>query len=320
KKMNRIVDHTPLNFNPSTYRNQFTVKRQFLDQVIYPVSSKITTSINLLAYPELYNLSFKIDQILFGEKGSGFLSLIQRLRNFVPLAKSSVFIQGCGLGQEALDWYKLGVSSVVAMDLFNFEKGWDQISQQCQNISVNFINGDFCHTQLESQIFDIISSFAVWEHVRDFDSLLKETKRLIKPDGIVLSGFGPLWHTYSGDHFSDVGGMKNGFNHLLLNQIDYFKWVDDFDRQSSLANSDESYFEIRKHIREGLFSYLRPREYIQEVEKYFNRVYTIAIISPEALAFRSAYPSKWQQLLSLDKMLEEDLLIKSLILFLSPSH
>ena len=318
--MNKTVDHTPINFNPGTYRNQFTVKRQLLDQIVYPLSTKLTTGVNLLAYPELYNLSFKTNQLLFGEKGSGFLSLIQRLRNFVCLANSHVFIQGCGLGQEALAWSKLGVSSVVGMDLFNFEKGWEQISQQCQDVSVSFSDGDFCHTQLDGQIFDIISSFAVWEHIRDFNSMLKETKRLIKPEGTVLSAFGPLWYTFSGDHFSEAGGLENGFNHLLLNPSDYFNWVNSFESQSVWATSEESYFEIRKHISEGLFSYLRPREYIQKVEKYFTRVYTVAIISPEALAFRSAYPSKWQQLLSLDKMLEEDLLIKSLILFLSPSH
>jgi len=318
--MTNTIDHTPSNFNPNQYRQQVTVKRQFLDQLIYPISTKITTSLNLLAYPELSNLSFNADQLLFGERGSGFLALIKILKNLMSLSNSHVLIQGCGLGQEALAWSNLGVDSVVGIDLFNFDKGWQQISQQSKNTAVSFINGDFCNTQLEPQIFDIISSFAVWEHVKNFDSLLKETKRLIKPEGIVLSGFGPLWYTFSGDHFSAAGGLENGFNHLLLNQTDYFDWINSFESQSSWATSEESYFEIRKHIKEGLFSYLRPREYIQKVDIDFTRVYTMAIISPEALAFRSAYPSKWQQLLSMDKMLEEDLLIKGLVLFLVPSQ
>jgi 2-polyprenyl-3-methyl-5-hydroxy-6-metoxy-1,4-benzoquinol methylase len=315
-----MIDHTPIDFNPETYRNQHNIKRQFLDQIIYPLSTKFTTYLNLFNCPELYNLSFNTDQLLFGEKGSGFLALVQKLKSFVILKGSNVFIQGCGLGQEALAWSGVGVKSIVGMDLFNFEKGWSQISQGSQSTSIKFLDGDFCRTQLDAQIFDVISSFAVWEHVKDFDSMLKETKRLIKPNGIVLSGFGPLWHTFSGDHFSAVGGLETGFNHLLLSQSDYLNWIDSFEKQSSWATSDESYFEIRKHINEGLFSYLRPREYIEKVEKHFTRVHTIAIISPEALAFRDAYPSKWQTLLSLDQMMEEDLLIKSLVLFLSPLY
>ncbi|WP_271253142.1 class I SAM-dependent methyltransferase [Pseudanabaena sp. Chao 1811] len=315
-----MIDHTPIIFSPNTYHNQINIKRQILDQIIYPLSTKFTTYFNLFKYPELSNFSFDTDQLLFGERGSGFLSLAKKLKRLVPLKESKVFIQGCGLGQEALAWSSLGASSVLGMDLFSFEKGWSQISQSSQSTSIKFLDGDFCHTQLDTQIFDVISSFAVWEHIKDFESMLKETKRLIKPDGIVLSGFGPLWHTFSGDHFSAVGGLENGFNHLLLSQSDYFNWINSFEKQSSWATTEESYFEIRKHISEGLFSYLRPREYIQKVEKYFTRVHTITIISPEALAFRSAYPSKWQNLLSLDQMQEEDLLIKSLVLFLSPFH
>lgn len=318
--MNNLVDHTPLEFNPDQYRQQITFKRKLLDQIIYPLSTKITTSLNLLAYPELSKLSFKSDQLLFGDRGSGFLALVKILSNFISLSQSSVFIQGCGLGQEALDWSKVGVDSVVGMDLFNFEKGWQQVSQASKDTKVSFINGDFCHTQLEPQSFDVISSFAVWEHAKNFDSMLKETQRLIKPKGVVLSAFGPLWYTFSGDHFSAAGGLENGFNHLLLNQTDYFKWINSFEPQSSLATQEESYFEIRKHIYEGLFSYLRPRDYINKVEQYFTRVYTIVIISPQALAFRSAYPSKWQELLTMENIIEEDLLIKSLVLFLSPSH
>jgi SAM-dependent methyltransferase len=318
--MTQIIDHTPIDFNPTEYRNQSTVKRKVLDYIVYPFSTRLISWLKVLAYPELSKISFSTDCILFGDRGSGFISLIKILRRFVSLPTSNVLIQGCGLGQEALAWSKLGVSSCLGVDQFNFKKGWEQITQATNGTQVSFVREDICQTQLPSESFDIISSFAVWEHVRDFDALIKESRRLIKPEGVVLSAFGPLWYTYSGDHFSAAGGLENGFNHLLLNQTDYFNWIDSFQRQDSWATSEESYFEIRRHIREGMFSYLKPREYIQKVEKSFTRLYTIAIISPEALAFRSAYPYKWQQLLKQHELLEEDLLIKSLILFLSHSN
>lgn len=318
--MNEITDYTPLDFNSTQYRTQISVKRRVLDQIVYPLSTRLSTLLKLNAYPELSSFSFSTDRLLFGDRGSGFISLMRILRRFVSLPTSNVLIQGCGLGQEALAWSKLGVYSCIGVDQFNFKKGWEQITQAANGTGVSFIREDICQTQLPSQSFDIISSFAVWEHVRDFDALIKESRRLIKPEGVVLSAFGPLWYTFSGDHFSAVGGLENGFNHLLLNQADYFNWIDSFQRQDSWATSEESYFEIRRHIREGMFSYLKPRQYIQKVKERFNRLYTIAIISPEALAFRSAYPYKWQQLLKQDELLEEDLLIKSLIMFLSESN
>jgi 2-polyprenyl-3-methyl-5-hydroxy-6-metoxy-1,4-benzoquinol methylase len=318
--MSQITDHTPLDFNPNQYRNQSTVKRKILDQIVYPFSTRLTSWIKVLAYPQLSNLSFSTDHILFGDRGAGFISLMRILRGFVSLPTSDVLIQGCGLGQEALAWSKVGVSSCVGVDQFNFKKAWEQIAQTSNGTSVSFVRDDICQTQLSSQSFDIISSFAVWEHVKDFDALIEESRRLIKPKGVVMSAFGPLWYTFSGDHFSAAGGLEHGFNHLLLSQQDYFEWIDSFQRQDSWATSEESYFEIRRHIREGLFSYLKPREYIQKVEKSFTRLCTIAIISPESLAFRAAYPQKWQKILKQDDLLEEDLLIKGLIVFLSPRN
>ena len=318
--MTEITDHTPSDFNPAEYRNQTTVKRRVLDQIVYPVSTRLTALLKVLAYPELSNISFSTDRILFGDRGAGFISLMRILRGFVSFPTSDVLIQGCGLGQEALAWSKVGVSSCVGVDQFNFKKAWEQIAQATKGTPVSFVRDDICQTKFSSQSFDIISSFAVWEHVKDFDALIKESRRLIKPEGVVLSAFGPLWYTFSGDHFSAAGGLEHGFNHLLLSQQDYLDWIDSFQRQDSWATSEESYFEIRRHIYDGLFSYLKPREYIQKVEKSFTRLCTIAIVSPEALAFRSAYPQKWQKILKRDELLEEDLLIKSLILFLCPSN
>lgn len=312
------IDYSPLNFNPNEYRNQITIKRKVLDGVIYPVSTRLVTLLKSFVYPELSRLSFSTDCILFSDRGSSFLSLLPILKRFVSLSNSHLLIQGCGLGQEVLAWSKFGVPYCVGIDQFNFNSAWEQIAPNLQKTEFRFITGDICLTPLPSQSFDIISSSAVWEHVQDFDSLIKETRRLIKPSGLVLSSFGPLWHTFSGDHFSAAGGLENGYNHLLLEKAEYFEWIDSFQTQNIWATSEESYFEIRRHIREGMFSYLKPREYIQKVEKCFNRLYTIAIISPEALAFRSTYPSKWQQLIAKDEIQEEDLLIKGLILFLSP--
>jgi SAM-dependent methyltransferase len=318
--MSLMIDNTPKDFDPIAYRSTTTLKRQILDRYIYPTLTPLTIFWKGLKYPNLYKFSFHVDRFLFGERGSGFIALTDKLKTWINLSQANILIQGCGLGQEALAWSEQGVKSCTGIDLFNFETGWQLVAEIAKPTTVNFLPGDFCHTTLPDRNFDAISSFAVWEHVKDFDALVKETHRLIKPDGVVLAAFGPLWYTFSGDHFSAAGGSECGFNHLLLDRQEYLDWIDSFQKQDLWATSEESYFEIRKHIHEGLFSYLRPREYIQAVEKSFTCLHTIAVVSPEALAFRNDYPDKWQQLLEQDSMLEEDLLIKGLILFLSPKE
>lgn len=311
------TDHTPKDFNPAKYREYISLKRKILDKFVYPISSRISTRLKSVTNPEITKLSFSYDQLLIGERNSGFLSQISILRGFTNLENARVLIQGCGLGQESIPWSKQKVASIAGIDLFDFSRGWQQVYQYTDpEVKVNLLQGDMCNSIFESQSFDIIYSGAVWEHVKDFDRLVQESARLIKPKGIVVAGFGPLWYGFGGDHFSGSDDPGNGYNHILLNQSEYFNWLDSLAPQDAWANSDESYFEIRRHIKEGLFTYLKPREYIEKVERYFARAYTVVQISPEALIFKSTFPEKWQQLLAKEGLLEEDLLIKSLILFL----
>jgi len=318
--MIEAVDYTPKEYDLDTYRNYLTLKRRSLDQFVYPWLTRLVTAIKVAQSPEIKDFSFSSDRLLFGDRGSGFLCNLSLLKQLLPIEQADVLIQGCGLGQEALAWSHSQVSSCVGMDLFNFNAAWNKISQAASDISgtsVSFLQGDICNTGFNNHSFDLISSGAVWEHVQNFDGLMQESHRLIKPEGIVFSTFGPLWCTYSGDHFSHIGGLEHGYNHLLLDLANYSDWIDSFESQESWAVSDDNYFEIRRHIREGIFSYLKPSEYIQKVERFFKRVHTVTMISPEAIAFRSTYPEKWQQLLE-KGFTEEDLLIKALILFLTP--
>jgi hypothetical protein len=90
--MTQIIDCTLLGFNPTEYRNQSTVKRRVLDQIVYPLSTRLTIWLKILAYPELSNISFCTDRLLFGDQGTGFISLTTILRQFVSLPDFNVLI------------------------------------------------------------------------------------------------------------------------------------------------------------------------------------------------------------------------------------
>ncbi len=74
------------------------------------------------------------------------------------------------------------------------------------NNKASFINDNICSTKFEDESFDLIISYAVFEHIHDFEKACKEMFRLLKPQGILLSDFGPIWSCMWGHHLWTSGG------------------------------------------------------------------------------------------------------------------
>lgn len=60
--------------------------------------------------------------------------------------------------------------------------------------------GDVRDTDFASDSFDLIVSFAVFEHVRDMPEALAEMYRILKPGGELTTSFGPVWSCMWGHH------------------------------------------------------------------------------------------------------------------------
>ena len=71
--------------------------------------------------------------------------------------------------------------------------------------NATFDIGDIRKTNFESSSFDLIISFAVFEHVQDFDVAVNEMARLLKPGGEVSTQFGPIWSCIWGHHLWVTG-------------------------------------------------------------------------------------------------------------------
>jgi len=84
---------------------------------------------------------------------------------------------------------------------------------------------------------------------------MRETHRVLKPDGRVYATYGPLWYSPGGDHFSGRGGLRNAYNHLLLDPGQYEAYFEEHLEDSEDAQSGGRY------VRLGLFSYLTTDGY-----------------------------------------------------------
>lgn len=225
-------------------------------------------------------------------------------------------IQGCGTGKDTLTWLPWGARSITGIDLFNYERAWTVIRQFAGRkgyaASLTFRQMDICNMkEFEAGSFDIVASDAVYEHVRDMGKALEETWRVLRPGGVVYATFGPLYYTYGGDHFSGRGGLREGYNHLLLNKAEYGRYINQFPGDPGTRENDG-----RTWIHGELFSYLKYAQYLSLFKrKGFHRLYLFAIISEEAIEFRRRFPDVWQELLG-KGIREIDLMVNSLSVIL----
>jgi SAM-dependent methyltransferase len=72
-------------------------------------------------------------------------------------------------------------------------------------------------------VFDIVVSINAFEHIHKLKEVLAKAKDLLKPSGVLISQFGPIWSGINGSHFwinNDLNFMNVGFvpiySHILL--------------------------------------------------------------------------------------------------------
>ncbi len=128
--------------------------------------------------------------------------LQKRLRGRFPIERDFRYLDiGCGEGDMALGLAKLGASHITGVDIVA-----RRISAATANMDrlqlkgrVEFLHQDI-HNWSPPDRYDVVLSHEALEHIRDPKSFLQLLKRFVRPHGIVVLAFGPLFHSPSGDH------------------------------------------------------------------------------------------------------------------------
>ena len=135
-----------------------------------------------------------------------------------PNVKGKVILDiGCGWGGLSLELAQSGAQRVIGIDLtksrINFCK--EHLKQNFPHLQ-NCLEYHCCElADLKlNEAVDIIVSKDTFEHVENLEQLLIDIASVLRPNGIVMSGFGPLYNSYFGDH--KATDAKLPWFHLLL--------------------------------------------------------------------------------------------------------
>ena len=229
----------------------------------------------------------------------------------LDVRNSIILIQGTGSGWDALTWARFRPKRVIATDLFEFDT-WHEISRYCGkqwNVACEFRQAPLeDHSFLRDGSVDLCVSDAVFEHCRDLDRVLVESRRVLKAGGRLYAGFGPLWFCGGGDHFSGRGGLRNLYNHVVLPAAEYVRYVSESRQQV------EGFQDGYRYIELDLFSKLTTGDYLRSFRKAgFNVDALILEISSEALKFRKLFPALFNRVIeaTAGRCSTDDLLVKA---------
>ncbi len=126
---------------------------------------------------------------------------------------------GCGLGYQSIEMAINGAKKVIGLDIQT--RLIEHAKQKAIKLGVSN-NCEFT-TQTTERV-DVIISKDAFEHFSDVSYIFEVMASLLKPNGCLLTSFGPTWlHPYGGHLFSIFP-----WSHLIFTENAQIKWRSDF--------------------------------------------------------------------------------------------
>ncbi len=126
---------------------------------------------------------------------------------------------GCGSGSDSIEMAQRGAREVIGIDFQ--ERFLSAAREQARQFGVS----DRCTfaTQTDKRA-DVIVAIDSFEHFSDPAAILKTMSEMIKPDGCVITSFGPTWYHPLGGHLFSVFPWA----HLIFTEKALIRWRSDF--------------------------------------------------------------------------------------------
>jgi SAM-dependent methyltransferase len=144
-----------------------------------------------------------------------------RLGGRPDLSGKVVLDLGCGHGALSIDAAISGAQQVIGLDLSSNRIAFARhlVAERFPNIAdkIEFHSMDIADIPLDGQV-DIVISKDTFEHINGIEQVLQAIKQLLREDGLLISGFSPLYYSPFGDHgFHAIGSrFKLPWAHLFL--------------------------------------------------------------------------------------------------------
>lgn len=273
-------DHTPVDYSlPEAGRLE--IIKGLLRRLIYPAYNAL---MHLYFVRRYTAADFQPDLWLWGQRGNDYGRHRRRVARFMPLQGRDVLVAGCGTAKDIESWVKLEPRCIVGIDWFSYARAWQLWQQRyvriAPKVEVHFTQADLAHmNDFPDASFDVVSSDAVFEHLKNLPEVLAEFHRILRPGGVLYATFGPLWYGWGGDHVSGYEAVISGYNHLILKGEMYQRYL------NGMGAHTHSEHDGRTWIEHDLFSRLTPRQYLHCLEQAgFKRLFVSAMIEPNAMA------------------------------------
>jgi 2-polyprenyl-3-methyl-5-hydroxy-6-metoxy-1,4-benzoquinol methylase len=123
--------------------------------------------------------------------------IIKLAKKYTPLSNKQVLDIGCGEGPLSYSLYK-EKAEVHAIDIPNIFL--ERIKNFTKGMNINIIKASNEMLPYKDKFFDIIFSFDVMEHVRDYDKSFSEMNRCLKRKGYIFLEMSPYYSLVAGHH------------------------------------------------------------------------------------------------------------------------
>jgi SAM-dependent methyltransferase len=255
-------------------------------------------------------IPIRYDLLSWGERWARGATQARLFRSLAPADLSAVLVQGCSFGDGAVqDWLRRGVKRVHGIDIIDLHDCWQKTLpplRKAFSAEVVFRQGLIENMPYCDEMFDVVTSEAVYEHVYNLDAAARETARVLKPRGRCVHSIGPLYYCYAGDHCISEYGFAAGYDHLLMDDAAYRQRIE-----------DQSFFDRTPDPRcqtwavSNKFSFAHLPEYLGAFAPHFEIEFLLLTISPEGVRYRSTFPDRWADLLEAG-LTPTDLLVKGI--------
>lgn len=130
------------------------------------------------------------------EVQGGFLKWFPEL----DLRGKAVLDIGSGYGGRTIRYKELGAHAVTGLEMFPSGVESGERFAELRGVEVTFVQGVGEALPFKSNSFDVITSYDVFEHVEDVEKVIRECRRVLKPQGTLYAVFPPFYHP-TGSHF-----------------------------------------------------------------------------------------------------------------------
>jgi SAM-dependent methyltransferase len=194
---------------------------------------------------------------------------IERFDGLFPIDPGLRYLDiGCGDGELTLGLAMLGCRHVTGIDSVprNIAAAESYARRLGVDSTARFIRADI-NNWVPLEKYDVLLSFDALEHIDNPKHFLRKVADFLAQDGVLILGFGPLFHSPFGDHMSPFFRMRIPWRGVLFSEKavlrvrrEYYRPTDVAERYQDIVGGLNlmRYSEFLRYVRETGwdFSYL----------------------------------------------------------------